>query len=370
MESRFQWVLFAEAGRCMRIRKTLREHGRRPPRILIVRLSAIGDVVRALPILHCLREGYPDARIDWVVERKSAAVVEGHPYLHELFVFERPPGIWRALREFFALCRRVRANQYDIVVDAHGILKSGVIAWASGAPTRVGFARPRSREGSYLLTNVKVRLPSDRLNRIDENLALCRALVPDAHNPTVVMYVPWDVQNRVDRFFDDTFDGGKAVVIVHPPVERASKQWPLDHYARLCDLLLADGRFDVLLTWGPGQFQVAEEVRSKTRRKPVVAPEMPDLKHYAWLVHRANLYMGGDTGPMHIASAMGTPVVAVFGGTDPIRHAPFRRPFEILYTQDSEMDVQERLRRITPEAAYDACVRVISQSQPTTGGAA
>ena len=99
------------------------------------------------------------------------------------------------------------------------------------------------------------------------------------------------------------------------------------------------------------------------RRNPIVAPETADLKHYAWLIHRADLYFGGDTGPMHVASAMGTPVVAVFGGTDPAKHHPLRKPSEVLYTPpDAEggpCDAQERLEAITPEMAYDACVRVV-----------
>ncbi|HOJ32956.1 MAG TPA: glycosyltransferase family 9 protein [Candidatus Hydrogenedentes bacterium] len=338
-----------------------------PLKILIIRLSAIGDVVRALMILHILRGAFPDARLDWVVEPKSAAVVEGHPYLSELLVFERGRGVWGSLKSFFELCRRIRANRYDIVVDAHGILKSGLMTLFSGAPVRVGFARPRSQEGSYFFTNRKVRLPHQGLNRVEENLALCGALVDNPKWTGVTIFVPWETQHRVDRFFDETFDGGKAVVAVHPAVERVEKQWPVEHFARACDLLLADGRFDVLLTWGPGQKAVVEQVADAMRRKPVIAPEMPDVKHYAWLVHRSSLYLGGDTGPMHIAAAMGTPAVAIFGGTDPAKHTPYGAPSETLYVSDKGLSAKERLRRVSPEAAYDACVRLFQATRALNG---
>lgn len=335
------------------------------PRILIIRLSAIGDVVRALPILHLLRDAYPEARIDWAVEPKSADVLQGHPHLDELLLFDRAAES-KQTRAFMDFCRTVRANRYDIVVDAHGIAKSGLITAFSGARKRVGFARPRARELSWLATNRKVRLDSPRLNRVEENLALCHALVPKVAYPPVTIPVPEDARAEVEGWYDEQFDADKRVIAVHAPIEpgRPEKQWPLDHYARLCDHLLADGRFEVVLTWGPGQLEVAQSVAAKARRYPRVAPEMPTLRHYAWFVSLASLYVGGDTGPMHVAWVMGTPVVALFGGTDPAKHAPYRPPFETLYVDDpvpgNPRTAAERLAAIEPEAAYDACVRVLS----------
>jgi len=339
------------------------------PRILVIRLSAIGDVVRVLPALHALRDAYPHAQIDWAVERKAADLLEAHLALDDLLVFERIEG-WAGVKCFAAFCRRIRGRRYDIVVDFHGILKSGLIAGASGAKDRYGFARPRSQEGSYLFTNKKVRLFSHDLNRIEENLQLVDALGAKRASLDVTIAIPPDVQEEVDAYFDATFDGGKWTVAMHPAMDRAEKRWPVEHFAELADLLLADGRFEVMLTWGPGQFDVIHAILDRVHRNVVVAPETQDLRQYAWLVHRAHLYFGGDTGPMHIASAMGTPVVAVFGGTDPAKHAPLRNPFEVLHippegdTSDRarKATAEERLRRITPEMAYDSCVRLLTQS--------
>ena len=339
------------------------------PRILIVRLSAIGDVVRVLPALHALRHAFPDAQIDWAVERKSADIVEGHPALDRVLVYERKAqGFLDSTRSFLEFCQRIRNSHYDMVVDFHGIFKSGLLNVFSRAPQRIGFARPRARELSYLFTKRKVKLGKDIRNRIEENLLLSDAISPQHHTLDVIIDVPDDVQDHVNDFFDNTFDGGKCVVAMHPPVDRPEKQWPLDSFAALADLLLADGRFDVLLTWGPGQYDAVDHVVKQARRNPVVAPESPDLKHYAWLAHRCDLYVGGDTGPMHIASAMGAAVVAIFGGTDPARHAPFREPSATLYDTQSGLNAQQRLESITPDMVYDACVRLTTHRKRLKSG--
>ncbi len=335
------------------------------PRILIIRLSAIGDVVRVLPALHALRNRFPNAQIDWAIEPKSLEAVSGNPALDQCLVFERVPNKKDSTRALLRFCRQVRQAQYDIVLDFHGIFKSGLITRASGAPKRYGFTAPRAQELSYLATNQRVPLLSPRMNRIEENLELCKFLGARSPNLEVTIHVPEDIQADVDDYLHQILDSGKKLIAVHAPVDRPEKQWPLEYFAELCDLLLADGRYEVLLTWGPGQLEVAEKVRELTRRKPEVAPETPGLKHYAWMVQRADLYFGGDTGPMHIASAMGVPVVAVFGGTDPAKHSPLRPPCEVLYAgpepPPKSMDLaaaEAALRAISPDTAYEACLRL------------
>ncbi len=336
------------------------------PRILIVRLSAIGDVVRVLPALHALRDRFPHAQIDWVVERRSAEVISGHPALDQCLVFERGADtLGERVRAFFQICATIRENRYDIAVDFHGILKSGWMVRASRAKERYGFARPRAQELSWLFSNRRVELFSAKMNRIDENLELCRALDARRHDLHVVFPVPEDVQDEVDEYMEELFMSGKRLALLHPPVERPEKQWPVEHFAELADQLLSDGRFEVMLTWGPGQREVAEAVLDLCRRKPVLAPETPSLKHFAALVQHAHVFFSGDTGPMHIASALGTPVVGVFGGTDPAKHAPMRPPSEALFAGPEDAvwpmsleQAQQCLRAVSPEMAYDACIRI------------
>ena len=334
------------------------------PRILIVRLSAIGDVVRVLPALHALRNRYPNAQIDWAVEQKSYDIVAGHPALDQIHVFERGDGILNNLGAFLAFCSLIRSSKYDWVIDFHGIAKTGLISRLSGAKLRYGFARPRAQEFSYLATNRKVPLISKYMNRIEENLELCKVLEAKVHSLDVLIDIPEDVEDTIEEYFHKTFHGAKMVVAVHAPVDRPEKQWPIEYFAALTDMIMSDGRYEVLLTWGPGQRETVDAVMKLIHGKPHIAPETPDLKHYAALVARCDLYFGGDTGPMHIASAMDTPVVAVFGGTHPAQHAPLRKPSQVLYAGPDiptrsidKVNAEALFREITPEIAYDVCVQ-------------
>lgn len=336
------------------------------PRILIVRLSAIGDVVRVLPALHTLRNRYPNAQIDWVVEQKSYEVISGHPALDVIHVFERTGRAVEDFGAFVGLCKTLRDVKYEWVIDFHGVFKTGLLAAASGAKKRYGFARPRSKEFNFLFINQRVRLLTRFMNRIEENLELCKILDAKTHFLDVVLDIPEDVDDTIDAYFHKTFHGAKKVIAVHAPVDRPEKQWPIGRFAALADLIMSDGRYEVLLTYGPGQRRVIDEVVRRTHGKPHVAPETPDLKHYAALVEQCDLFFGGDTGPMHIASAMGAPVVAVFGGTHPSQHAPLRPPCKVLYagpeipTRSIDREhAAELFAQVTPEMAYDACVELL-----------
>lgn len=338
------------------------------PRILLIRLSAIGDVVRVLPALHALRDAYPHAQIDWAVEPKSAAIIQEHPCLDNVLVFERGDGgVWDNSRKFRSFCKYVREQHYEIAIDFHGVLKSGLILKASRAKQRLAFAPPRSREMSHLFATEKIELVSQTMNRIEENLELVKLLGAKRHTLDVSLYVPEEVQENVEEYLAETFHSAKLLAVVHAPVDREEKQWPIAYFSELCDRLLADGRFDVLLTYGPKQLEIAEQVHAKCRRKPIVAPLANDLKHFMWLVHRADVFFGCDTGPLHIASAMNVPVAAVFGGTSPTKHAPLRPPFETLYAgpdpfPERGVSLEEalsNLRNVTPDQAYAACVRLI-----------
>ncbi|MBI1320732.1 MAG: hypothetical protein GC168_17545 [Candidatus Hydrogenedens sp.] len=336
------------------------------PRILLIRLSAIGDVVRVLPAVHALRDAYPHAQIDFAVEPKSADILTDHPALDNVLIFERTGSGFESSKSFLEYCGRVRDNRYDIAIDFHGILKSGWIVRATGAKKRYGFAPPRSQEMSHLFYTHRVPLVSQRMNRIEENLEICKALDARRAHLDVRIAIPEEVEEHIEEYLDDTFSGGKPFAVVHAPVDRPEKQWPLEHYAALCDMLMADGRLEVVLTHGPGQQAVAEQVQAMARRHPFIVPELPDLKHFAALVQRAALFFGGDTGPMHIASAMDVPVVTVFGGTDPAKHAPLRKPYEVLYAGPNPFpknvsltEAELYLSAVLPEQAYDACVRIL-----------
>lgn len=338
------------------------------PRILIIRFSAIGDVVRVLPALHALRDTYPHAQIDWAVEPKSFDVISEHPALDQIHVFERPDGLWQGAKVFREFCNKIRDGHYDMVLDFHGILKSGLLTRASKAKDRYAFAPPRAQEMSHRFANHRIELPSTQMNRIEENLAMSKVAGAQGNNLDVVITVSEETQDAIEEYIHSEFQSGKLIAAVHAPVDRPEKQWPLANYAALVDLLLADGRFEVLLTWGPGQREVAATIQQLSKRNPHIAPETPDLKHHAWLIKQCDLFFGGDTGPMHIASAMDVPVVAVFGGTSPAKHHPLRLPSTVLYAGPeileknlTSAEAAPYLEKITPEMAYDACIEILKK---------
>ncbi|MCK5861356.1 MAG: glycosyltransferase family 9 protein [Candidatus Hydrogenedentes bacterium] len=336
------------------------------PRILIIRFSAIGDVVRVLPALHALRNAYPHAQIDWAVEPKSLDIIADHPAIDQIHVFERPKGFWQSAQSFRKFCRKIRDSRYDMVLDFHGILKSGLVMRASRAKDRYAFAAPRAREMSHRFANHRVDLVSTQMNRIRENLELSKAAGAEGTNLDVLIVVSEEIEDTIAKYIHDEFQSGKLLAVVHAPVERQEKQWPLEYYAQLVDLLLADGRFEVILTWGPGQRDIAAAIQKIAKRNPHIAPETPDIKHYAGLVKQCDLFFGGDTGPMHIASAMDVPTVVVFGGTSPAKHHPVRLPSTALYTGPNPLKKNmtparalRYLEEITPDMAYDACIEIL-----------
>lgn len=336
------------------------------PRILIIRFSAIGDVVRTLPALHALRDAFPHAQIDWAIEKKSQDIILDHPALDAIHVFERPEGFKKGVRAFLQFCKTLRANRYDVVLDFHGIFKSGFASRATRARERYAFAPPRGRELSYLLANHRVRLPSAMLNRVEENLLLCEAAGAPPGATDFFIALPEETEEAIDAYVQNEFQSAKRIIAIHAPVDRPEKQWPLARYAELADMLLSDGRFEVLLTWGPGQKTCVQEISKKSHRNPHIAPETPGLKDYACLIRHCALFVGGDTGPMHIASAMDVPVVAIFGGTSPEKHQPYSKPCRVLYAGPPNLrhnlepaEAEGYLAAISSEHVYDACIDLL-----------
>jgi len=329
-------------------------------KILIIRLSAIGDVIRVIPAMEAIHIAYPEAHIDWVVEKKASEVITGHPLLNKCIIFERNNNLWSSIQNFYKLCKQIRGNRYDLVIDFHGILKSGFISFCSRAPYRFSFAPPRAQELSHIFANHLIALPKDKtLSRVEENFILARSVGAEKIEHWIGMLIPDDIEEEIQRLLQSICETNKKLIIIHPPVERFEKQWPLEYFAQLADFLIADGRFEVLLTWGPGQLNIVKQVVKKMSRPVLIAPELPSLKHLASLISHASLFISGDTGPMHLAWLLYQPAICIFGGTNPEQHAPQGPHYRTLYKGPVPFpkkmplqQAQEALRKITPEEVY------------------
>lgn len=296
----------------------------------MIRLGAVGDVVRTLPAAAALRAAYPQARLAWLVEPGSAGLLHGQPWLDEVLEFPRP-----ALREAFrrgrlhagvveaaTFVRRLRAERFDLVVDFHAILKSGVLARSSGAKRRVSYARPFAREGASLFASEHARLAPRRQSRFDRNLALVRYLGIEPALPERPLTVPADAAARMAEALAD----GPAPVVIHPGTSDATphKRWTAEGYGAVARALHAEG-VPVLVTSGPARSdpEVIAAVLEAAGGAAQPAPPTSGLLELAALLKRARLYLGPDSGPMHVASLVGTPVVQLLGPTDPIENAPY-----------------------------------------------
>jgi heptosyltransferase-1 len=296
---------------------------------LIVKISALGDVIHALPALAWLKSADPDMEIDWLVEEGFAPLLEGHPLLrrvHRLgFKRWRRQGWAAVLKGVRQVLRTLRREHYDLVLDLQGNSKSGLFTLFSGAAKRYGFARDGVREWPNLIaTNRKVPLGPDSHHISDRSLAVARAAFPDGKEvpPAGPMHVPEEAMATVQDQLAEFDLEKQPLVVLQYGTTWTTKLWPLDCWqklvARLCD---EDGLKPVLIWGNDTEREACRAIHETSGGRAVIWPRgtLPEL---AALLRRADLVVGGDTGPIHIAAAVGTSTVSLFRVTDATRNGP------------------------------------------------
>jgi heptosyltransferase-1 len=338
-------------------------------RILIVKLSSIGDVVHTLPAAALLRRALPEARITWIVERRAGAIIKDSPVIDELI--ELDTRAWRKAFLTASTASDVRAqlNQLrgtpslngtgtaDIAIDFQGLIKSGLVALASRATRRIGFSTGDLREkASKLLLTEQVET-SEFNHVIEKNLTLARAAIAgsvtiptaaaserkypclplsvggeylsaqrrpgrDACAPRVYEF-PITISADDERFVEAAIENQRGpFAIINPGAGWPTKLWPSERYAQLTDWLWGECGLWSFVTFGPGEDALARAVVSNARSSAARALAST-VKQFVALARRAALFVGGDTGPLHLAAAGGTPIVGLYGPTSPERNGPF-----------------------------------------------
>jgi lipopolysaccharide heptosyltransferase I len=300
-------------------------------RILLVRLSAIGDCLHAVPLAVALRERLPDASLGWAIEEEGHELLRGHPAVDRFHVYSRHgngrgPGSWPgAARRFRDFRRELRAASYDVALDVQGLTKSGLVAWWSGARRRIGFAGPDSRELNRLFVNERQPVPPG-LHVVERNLTLLRALeLEPPSRPRFTLPAYDDEGRRVEASLAELGLEPGAFAIVNPGTTWITKTWPATSFAAVARGLVEELLLPVVVTWGsPAERRLAETVAAGNDGARVSSPTT--LRELAALVARAALFVGNDTGPLHLAVALDVPSVGVFGATDPARNGPYGDP--------------------------------------------
>lgn len=286
--------------------------------ILIVRLGSLGDLVHTLPAVAALRVRFPEARLDWVVDVRHLEFLDLIPVVdRRLALRTKGPDAWR---QVLARIRELRRTRYDIALDFQGLLKSAFIARASGAHRVIGFAPSHLRERVAHRLYTETHDPGAAVHVIDKNLALlaCIGVTPSERR------FPIDVpRSSVTDVVRSRFGPGvRRFALLNPGGGWANKRWPPDRFGRVACVLRSQHGLPCAVMWGPGEQSLARAVADASEGSAHVAPPT-SIGDMVALVGDAALFVSGDTGPLHLAAAVGTPIVGIYGPTDTLRNGPW-----------------------------------------------
>jgi len=309
----------------------------RPVNILIVKLSAIGDVVHALPFLEVLKKGFPGARIDWLVEEAASRIIEGHSAISGIIISRRRSwqdqmrkgrNIFKVIDEAARFLKDVRSREYDLIIDLQGLLKSGVLVGLSKGKRKVGMSG--SREGARLFLNERPIPVNYGQHAIDRYLRVAEYLGCDSAGWSG--HIPFFEPDRrsIDQILDLERIEKKPLVAVNPIAKWPTKLWNPERFAILADRIRDELACEIAFTGSSIDRPVITRIARMMGRAPLNLAGRTNLKELAYLYTRCRLLITTDTGPMHIAAAMGCPVVALFGPTAPWRTGPYGKGHKVI----------------------------------------
>ena len=283
-------------------------------RFVILRMSALGDIVHTLPAVAALRESFPQAEIDWLVDYKFSPILAGNPDVNHVIAMNR--NNWRGVA---AGVKQLRAAHYTTALDFQSLYRSAILGYFSGAPRRIGFDAEHSREGGAALFYTQKVTPR-RKHVVEQNMEIVESIGARVKDIRFPLHVSAKAEEYVERALSAR--GVKDYFVLSPGGGWGSKCWPADRYGALHRVLAARYGWRGVISFSPAERQLAEIVRREAGSpEPIV--ELFDLPQLMALLRRAKFLVAADTGPLHLASALGTPVVGLYGPTDPARNGPY-----------------------------------------------
>lgn len=292
--------------------------------ILLIKPSSLGDIVHAMPTLAALRRLYPAADVTWLVKRQWAGVVERIEGVDRIWSVD--PG----LQGWISRVPALRQARFDLVVDLQGLFRSAAMGWLSGSRRRIGFAN--GREGSPWFYTLRVAVPSADMHAVDRYLLVAKALGANISGaPRFNFQIPQSDREFVDRLLAQAgLQPGAAWIGMNVSARWPTKRWPAASFAAVADRIQESNLGRVVLIGGPGERAHVAEVKHHMKTPPIDVAGASTVGLLPALLAGASLLVTNDSGPMHIAAAVGTPVVALFGPTSPVRTGPYGDGHRIL----------------------------------------
>jgi heptosyltransferase I len=283
-------------------------------------LSAIGDAVHVLPVANALRRAAPGMKLTWVIQPVPHRLVHNHPAIDDFIFFQRRRGAW-GLGQFNEARRRLQQHEFDLIIDLQVYFKAGLLTWFARAPVKLGFDRRRARDLNWLFTTHRIP-PHDNQHVQDQYFEFLDYLGVPHEPPEWGLVIGEEEREAQRRSFDEIESPVCAVVL---GTSKPRKDWPAERYARLLEIIESDYGLQPIIVGGPseGERAAAEAVLRQTRANPLNMLG-DDVRRLVYLIDGSDLLVSPDTGPLHIARALETPVVGLYGYTNPKRSGPYR----------------------------------------------
>ena len=329
--------------------------------ILIAKPSSLGDIILTLPALRALRMSFPEAKISWLIRPEFAQLVENHPHLNEVITFDRKllarawfhPGAFGAL---ISLIRKLRRSKFDAVFDFQGLFRMASLAWLSGCKNRFGMAN--AREFAAIFYTHKIPHNIENIHMVDYYLKIIQAAGASDFGVEFVFPENPDAEDSIGKLLASRGIQDNYAVLISGSVHQ-DKCWPPERFAQLADRISSQYGLSIIATGSASEAKIVDKVKEKANVPIVSLAGQTSLSQLVALLKRAKLIVSNDTGPGHIAAALGVPLVLMFGRANPIRLGPYRRKDCVMAIEPdgrgietNNFDPKYDIKRITVEQVY------------------
>lgn len=344
--------------------------------ILIVKLSAIGDVVHTLPSLKELRNLYPNAHITWLVEEGAASLIQGHPLIDEVLVsrrklwiknFVKPKDFRRCFQEIKQFLKKLRSRKYDLVIDFQRLFKSGTMVFLSGGKIKLGYQSFQEMSSLFYNETIPEDMKKHAVDRYLDFLLYLGAKVGKPEFDIPVSNGEKEYINKILRNFHT--EQNDLIISINPVAMWETKLWSESKFAVLCDKIIDEFNAKVIFT-GNNKRKMIENIVSRMKNRAIDLSGRTSLKELACLYQISDLIITTDSGPMHIAAAMQSPVVALFGPTTPLRTGPYGEGHTIVRKDlpcspcfKKKCDTLECMKKITVDDVFEAVSRQVGNNR-------